>query len=231
MIGTEERKVISTGIRGLDDRLGGGIPVGSLTLIEGHSSAGKSVFIQQTIWGALRNGYRYSFFTSENTVKSLVNQMQSLALDILDFLLLDRLRVLPMEVSRMKEPLVTLLQAMHKESDRDVIGVDSLTSCVLNSSDNEAIEFFEGCKGLTAEGVTVFIVLHSHALSQDLLIRLRALCDAHLRFRVEEIGTSLVKTVEVSKVRGADKKTGNIVSFEVEPGWGLRVIPVTRAKA
>jgi flagellar protein FlaH len=36
--------------------------------------------------------------------------------------------------------------------------------------------------------------------------------------------------MEVAKVRGASKRTGNIVSFEIEPGWGMRIIPISRAR-
>jgi flagellar protein FlaH len=57
------------------------------------------------------------------------------------------------------------------------------------------------------------------------------MCDAHLRLRVEEVGTQLVKVLEVAKVRGAAKSTGNIISFDVEPNLGMRIIPVTKAKA
>jgi flagellar protein FlaH len=70
--------------------------------------------------------------------------------------------------------------------------------------------------------------VHSHGLNPDLLIRLRSLCDAHLQLRTEEVGQKLVKTLEVTKVRGADKSTGNIISFEVEPGWGMRIIPINK---
>ena len=44
-------------------------------------------------------------------------------------------------------------------------------------------------------------------------------------------GTNLVKTMEVAKIRGADMRTGNILGFEVEPGMGIRIVPVSRAKA
>jgi flagellar protein FlaH len=52
-----------------------------------------------------------------------------------------------------------------------------------------------------------------------------------MRLRVEEVGSQLVKVLEVAKVRGADKSTGNIVSFDVEPNIGMRIIPITKAKA
>jgi DNA-binding response OmpR family regulator len=41
---------VRVGQKLMDDKLGGGIPTGSLTLIEGASSAGKSVLCQHLIW-------------------------------------------------------------------------------------------------------------------------------------------------------------------------------------
>jgi flagellar protein FlaH len=76
----------------------------------------------------------------------------------------------------------------------------------------------------------VIVVIHSHGLTRDLLIRIRSLCDAHLQMHTEEVGNKLVKTLEVTKVRGAEQHTGNIISFEVEPGWGIRVIPINKVK-
>ncbi|MND05126.1 flagellar accessory protein FlaH [compost metagenome] len=52
-----------------------------------------------------------------------------------------------------------------------------------------------------------------------------------MRLRVEEVGSQLVKVLEVAKVRGATKSTGNIISFDVEPNIGMRIIPITKAKA
>jgi len=222
---------VSTGNGAIDKKIGGGIPLGSLTLIEGHSSAGKSVLIQQMIHGSLRGGYKATLFTTENTVKSLVTQMQSLNLDVLDFLLLDRLRVYPMEVARLKRdaPYI-LLEAMKAEGDRDMVFVDSLTSCIIQSTVDEVLAYFEECKQLCSKGMTILIVLHSHAVSVELLTRIRSMCDAHLRLRTEEMGDRLIKTMEVTKVRGAERTTGNIISFEIEPGWGMRIIPISKVK-
>jgi flagellar protein FlaH len=38
----------------------------------------------------------------------------------------------------------------------------------------------------------------------------------------------LVKVLEVAKVRGAELSTGNIVSFDVEPMLGMKIIPVSK---
>lgn len=222
---------IAAGNSELDNKMGGGIPLGSLTLIEGDSGAGKSVLSQQMMRGSLDDGYNLALFTSENSVKSLVKQMRSLSLDIIDCLLLQQMRIFPIEVARLGDRAPrTLLEAMKKEADRDMLYVDSLTSAIPDSSPQEVMSFFEECKRLCASGVTIIIVVHSHGLNRELLIRIRSLCDAHLQLRTEEIGAKLVKTLEVTKVRGADKRTGNIISFEVEPGWGMRVVPITKIR-
>jgi len=227
----DEGVVVSTGNVELDNKMAGGIPLGSLTLIEGDSGAGKSVLSQQMIYGSLLDGYRLSLFTSENTVDSLIKQMRSLSLEVLDYLLLSRFRIYPIETSHLgREAPPTLMEAMKHEKDRDMILVDSLTSSIPHSSDKEVLAFFEESKNLCSDRTTVIIIVHSHGLSQDLLIRIRSLCDAHLQLRTEQVGQRLVKTLEVTKVRGADKTTGNIISFEVEPGWGMRIIPISKVR-
>jgi flagellar protein FlaH len=224
-------KLISTGNSDLDNKMGGGVPVGSLTLIEGDSGAGKSVLSQQMMYGCLMDGYRLSLFTSENSVKSLVKQMRSLNMDILDYLLLDKLRIFPLETSRLgKDAPPEIMKAMRREKGREMIFIDSLTSSVPASSDREVLGFFEEGKRLCSDGSTVIVIIHSHGLTRELLTRIRSLCDAHLQLRTEEVGNKLVKTLEVTKVRGAEQTTGNIVSFEVEPGWGIRVIPINKVK-
>jgi flagellar protein FlaH len=227
----EEQSMISTGNSELDGKMGGGIPIKSLMLIEGDSGAGKSVLSQQMMRGCLADEYKLSLFTSENTVKSLVKQMRSLNLDITDHLLLDMIRIFPIETARLgSQAPSTLMRAIKAEKRRDMIFVDSLTSSIPSSSDIEVVAFFEECKRLCGDGTTVIIIVHSHGLTRELLTRLRSLCDAHLQLRTEEIGNKLVKTLEVTKVRGAEQSTGNIVSFEVEPGWGMRVIPIGKVR-
>ncbi len=224
-----DEAMISTGNAKLDDKMGGGVPVKSLTLIEGDSGAGKSVLSQQIIHGSLGEGNRISLFTSENTVSSLVKQMRSLSLDITIHLLLSDLRILPIETSGLgADAPPALMKAMQMENRSDMIFVDSLTSSIHQCTDTQVLGFFEHCKRLCSDGISVIVVVHTHGLTTELLTRIRALCDAHLRLRTEEVRDQLVKTLEVTKVRGADQKTGNIVSFEVEPGWGMKIVPLSK---
>ena len=228
--------VVKTGERLLDDRLGGGIRPGSLTLIEGTSSAGKSVLCQHLVYGALTGGHGVAFCTSENTVNSLVTQMRSIGLDVEDHLKRGRLKICPVEeltTGGEAEGLMANLAHNMEQLTRQfsVITVDAITNIASYSQEIPIITFFSHCKRLCSLGTTVILVAHSAAFDEKLLVRLRALCDAHLSLRVERLGANLSKTLEARKIHNADMNTGNMVNFDVEPGIGIRISPVNRVKA
>ena len=231
------QQVVSTGSGEIDKKLGGGIPIGSLVLLEGQSDAGKSVVSQHLTRGALTARMSTAYYTTENTVKSLMSQMASLNLDVTDYFLCDRLRVYPLEISNVKESEASrAFQLLIDHFDSlpvrfKVAVVDSLTGLVTHSEDRSVIDFFASCKRLCDQGRTIIAVVHSYAFEERLLIRIRSLCDAHLVLRMEQVGERLVKIMEVAKVRNADQSTGNIISFDVEPGMGMKIIPISKAKA
>ena len=224
---------ISTGSAEIDKKLGGGIPIGSLIIIEGQSDSGKSVFTQQLSWGSLRNGHRVSMLSTENTVKSMLRHMDSLNLDVLDYVLLGKLKIYPVKATRREEDaaLHALLDAVQLLWEEDLIIIDSITSFVAHASSEQVIAFFEGCKTFTDQGMTIALIAHSYAFNEAMLVRISSMCDAHFKFTLESMGEKLIKTLEVAKVRGAQLGTGNIVSFDIEPGWGMRIIPFSKAKA
>ncbi len=232
---TRDRKIISTGNVEIDKKIGGGIPQGSLTLIEGQSDAGKSVVSQQFIWGALQADMEVVVYTTENTVRSLLKQMASLSLDVIDYFLLGQLHIYPVPPSfdeATGHSAFNLLEAhIVSRPSSDVIVVDSLTPFVSHAGEQETLAFFSRIKEVCDDDKTLILTLHSHAFSEPMFIRIRSICDAHLRLRVEEVGEQLVKVLEAAKVRGAEKSTGNIIVFDVEPGIGMRIVPVSKAKA
>lgn len=226
--------VIETGNSEMDKKLGGGIPVGSLIFIEGQSDAGKSVFTQQLTWGSLRAGYRVTMLSTENTVKSMLRHMASLNLDVTDYLLLGRLKIFQIRAMHAQEgtenALRALLRAVQSQLAQDLVVVDSITSFVAHTPAEKVIAFFEECKLFTDQGKTVALVAHSYAFNEGMLVRISSMCDAHFKLAIEPMGAKLIKTLEVSKVRGAQLSTGNVISFDVEPGVGMRIIPVTKAQ-
>jgi flagellar protein FlaH len=231
----ETRRVVATGNPEVDKKIGGGIPEGSLSLIEGQSDSGKSVLLQQLIWGALVENFRVAYYTTENTTRSLLRQMESLGMNIMDHFLLGKLNVYPVPSALTAEESMTffnrLLSHVSRQTSYDIIAMDSLTSFVSHVPERDTLTFFTAIKNICDENKTMLITLHAYAFDESMFIRIRSICDAHLRLRIEEVGDQLVKVLEVAKVRGAEKSTGNIVSFEVEPGMGMRIVPITKAKA
>lgn len=232
----EKAPVISTGSNEIDKKLGGGIPVGSLVLLEGQSDAGKSVASQHFTFGALNANMGAAYYTTENTVKSLLSQMGSLNLDVTDYFLCDRLRIYPLGASTddvdAHDAFTNLLDHFEQQPPWvRLIVVDSLTGLVTHSEDRTVIDFFAACKQLCDYGRTIITVAHSYAFDDKMLIRIGSLCDAHLVLKMEQMGDRLIKMMEVAKVRNADQSTGNVISFDVVPGMGMKIIPISKAKA
>jgi flagellar protein FlaH len=113
----------------------------------------------------------------------------------------------------------------------DLAVIDSLTYYLTHATIEEVLSFFEECKALTGRGMSIVCVAHSYAFTEEAMVRLGSMCDAHLRLRIETMGSKMVKILEVAKVRGAELNTGNIISFDVEPYLGIRIIPYSKARA
>ena len=220
-----DERMISTGNSNLDFRRGGGIPRGSLTLIDGQSGAGKSVFTQQLTWGALKYGRRVVLYSNENTKESLLGQMESLGMDVTDHLARGKLQVLDIPASRLDQQTSPNLDMLLRDIDRlrdcDMVVVDSLTGFLGRPADDEVIPFLTHCKQFYSQGKTLVTTIHSNVFGDSALGRMISICDVYLRLRIETAGDRLVKRLEVNKVRGASKVTGRIITFDVEPGVGI----------
>jgi len=232
----EAKQVISTGNSELDKRIADGVPLRSLTLVEGENDTGKSVLTQQIMHGAMKQGLSVDLYTTENTTKSFVKQMESMSLDISEYFAWGYLRVFPLHVvgfewtkDEMDNVLQNLIVSI-KRSPAQVIIIDSLTLFTEYVNTDTILSFFTSCKSLADRGKTILITLHTYAFEEDTLVRLRAISDAHLNMKKALVGDKYVMVLEVQKVHGARKTTGNLVSFEVHPGYGMKVIPMSFAK-
>ena len=233
----KKKATILTGVAEVDERLGGGIPLGSLCLIEGHSDAGKSVLCQHLTHGTLAEGaVSVAYYTTENNVRSLISQMESLNMNVLDYFLADHLRIYPLTFRNATmqggtKPFFVLTHHFtHLPQDFKLIIVDSMTLLVAHSNPVAIIDFFSKCKSLCDQGRTIIVVAHSYAFEEDMLSRTRSLCDARFKLRLEQVGDAMIKLMEVLKVRGAERPTGDVVSFNIEPKIGMKIIPLAKAR-
>jgi len=239
-VALREDGIVATPIKigdfNLDRVLGGAIALGSLALIEGAAAAGKSVLCQQLTYGAIRDGHYAVYFTSGNNARSLVNQMESIGLNVSSYLREDRLRIHPLKEPPPGEDAGPLLVESVQDIESlprkyKVIVVDSISNLFLQSEERDIMNLFSSCKRLSDGGRTIFLVTHSYVLDESILTRLGSLCDVHFRLHVEIKGTKLVKSLEVRKVQSAQAVTSEVFDFEVEPWIGMRVIATSKARA
>ncbi|MDD1664322.1 MAG: flagellar accessory protein FlaH [Methanomicrobiales archaeon] len=235
---TEEKgkAVLSTGKSEIDKRIDDGIPLRSLTLIEGEHDSGKSVFTQQIVWGGMKQGLCIDIYSSEMVPQTFLSQMETMSLDISDYYAWGYLRFFPILVPGFdpeKENIEEVLQrliAHIRESPAQIIIIDSITLFTENTSSEVIIDFFTICKSLCDKGKTIFITLHSYAFDEDTLVRIRSVCDALLTLKRALLGDKYLMVLEVVKIRGAHKTRENVISFEIIPGYGMKIIPISVAK-
>lgn len=236
MLGGEDRNILSTGNNEIDKKIADGLPLGSLTLIEGENDTGKSVLTQQIMWGAMKQGLNVDLYSTEMTAKSFLSQMESMSLDISDYFAWGYIKLFPLHIVGFKwskgemDGILSRIIDHIRTSKAQVVVIDSLTMFTEYTSQDAILTFLTNCKNVVDHGKTVLITLHTYAFEEDTLVRIRSICDAHLSMKKSLIGDKYVMVMEVVKVRGARKTTGNLVSFEVHPGYGMKIIPISMAK-
>ncbi|HUK27232.1 MAG TPA: ATPase domain-containing protein [Candidatus Acidoferrales bacterium] len=238
---------ISTNNRELDNAFGGGLVIPSLVLVEGNNDAGKSVIVQQFLYGAMLAGLDATVLTTESTTRSFLSQMKMLHLDLDRAFIEGKLRIIPIHVKnivwtqhRLSKLLNTLTGFIETNKSR-VFLIDSMTYMFAEAGLTDILTFFSRLKKLTepslpgiAHSKTVIGTLHSNfhgEESEELLVRIRALCDAHIKLSKDVAGGQVVRRIEVCKLKGSQMMANKINSFEIHPAFGVRIVPTSEALA
>lgn len=236
LLGGEDKQILSTGNAEIDKKIADGLPLRSLTLIEGENDTGKSVLTEQIMWGAMKQGLNVNLYSTEMTAKSFLSQMESMSLDVSEYFAWGYIKLFPLHMVGFKwsktemDGILERIIDHIRTSKAQVAIIDSLTMFTEYTTQETVLTFLTNCKTLVDHGKTILITLHTYAFQEDTLIRIRSICDAHLMMKKTLLGDKYVMVMEVIKVRGARKTTGNLVSFEVHPGYGMKIIPVSMAK-
>jgi len=222
------------------DRLIGGIPLPSLNLLEGENDTGKSVFVQDVVFGALMTGFTVRYITTEMTGKSLIQQMESLGADIAPYYIKGLLKItafhargINWDETLAENYLSVMLNFIKKRGAADVIVFDSLTYIATHTSQPSLLSFLSELRNyVDQKNRVVFVTIHPFAFENNLLIRIRSVCDGHFTFKIKTLPSNeMARSLEVMKLRGAAKAVNNASTFKVETGMGIRVLPFTAIKA
>ena len=181
------------------------------------------------------DGRGVAYFSSEYTSTGLMKQMDSIGMRTAKYLEEGRIDIYPVQDPDNENDSGPMLGALaqdigHVSSQSDLIIVDAVTRLVSFSTSKDIMEFFSTMRSLCSKGKTVIIVAHSFAFDDNLLGRVGDMCDTHLKMSTGKIRSKVLRIAEVVKADNVKLDTDNTVSFEVEPGTGIKIIPYSRAK-
>ncbi|ASJ11159.1 flagellar accessory protein FlaH [Thermococcus sp. P6] len=212
----------------LHRRLGGGIPAGTIMLLEGDRGTGKSIFVQRLLYGFLMNGYRASYVSSQYTTVEYLNQMSSLGYDVIPFLIRKKLVFVSLYplltgISEKKRFLGRLL-GEPRLWDHDVIIIDSFSSILTREQDPEAIRnFLMYIKKLASLDKVIILTVNKEEMDRDALLMLEEASTMLIRLQVKVFGGDLKNSATIVKYNNTKGVFQKIIPFRVEPKAGLIV--------
>ncbi len=223
--------IVRTGNEELDRRISG-IPHPSTIIVEGDHGVGKTVFAGQVAYGFLQSDMRVVFVTTEALSYDLVVKLRGVKLDLVGAFLEGRFRVVPVNVKRFSwvskqaEYLLSRLLEYVRRVKVDCIIVDSLSLMASYVEERALLDFIRNIRQLQDKGKTVILTVHPPTFDEALITQVRSMVDVYFRIKAVSIGGRRLKSLERVKNTGGFVGS-DIVSFDIDPALGLRVVPLS----
>ncbi|WP_310569653.1 ATPase domain-containing protein [Gemmatimonas sp.] len=202
---------VATGVPGLDDMMGGGIPSGDAVMVAGPTGTGKSTFGMQFVAEGLRRGESVVVAVFEEYPEAYLARLSAHDIDTDAMVASGKLVVSylrPLDLS-VDETLADILMSVQTTGAVRVV-IDSLTGFEIALAPTFREDFRESLYrlvgALTATGVTVFMILESISTSPDVGFtgeRVSFITDDIIVQRYVEVDGTLAKVVSVIKMRGS----------------------------
>jgi len=217
-----------------EQRIGGGLPKGSIMIVEGRDGTGKSIVSQRITYGALVNNYTVTYISTEMSILDFIRQMDSLNYSIKEFLLSNKLMFISLTnlfgKTKFKENLI--LELMKSKSkklfENDIIIIDSLSYPLVNNiSKLSFIKFLDFLQKIKVKDKIIVITYNPYTLSRAVVDELRRIADIYFKTGISTTTGQLTRYIEIKRFRNAKQQYELLIPFRVEPGLGLIVEIVT----
>lgn len=204
-------KRLHTGVLGLDEMMGGGIPAGDALLLTGPAGSGKTTFATQFIVAGLRAGESGVVVVFEEYPEAYLARARAYDVDLAEQVRAGKLKVIylrPLDLS-VDETLAEISQCVHEIGATRVV-IDSLSGFEVALAPTFREDFQESLYrlvgALTAIGTTV--VMTSEVVEQNSEMaftrdKVSFVTDDIIMQRYVEIEGSLRKVLAVVKMRGS----------------------------
>lgn len=239
------RELFSLGLEDrdrLNEELGGGIPRGSIVLLEGDYGAGKSVMSQRFCYGFCQTGCSVTYLSTELTLRGFIDQMHSLAYNVEDHLLNEDLLFLHADLDSggsfgdtapgERKQLLNLLMAADTMWEADVIIIDTFDSILRNDPkfealvrENEerqaALEIISFYREIIAKGKVIILTVDPSTLDDEAIGPFRSIADAFIKLQMIEVGNDVRRQMAVKRFAGMGEQVGDIIGYSVRSGTGI----------
>lgn len=226
----------------LNKELGGGIPRGSIVLMEGDYGAGKSAISQRMSYGFCEEETTVSVLSTELTVTGFLDQMNSMSYDVVEHLLDERLLFLHADLdtggvlsgdsddSRMD--LLNRLMEAKTMWTADVIVVDTFDAILRNDPTFEALirkneerqaalEIIGFFRDMISEGKIIVLTVDPSTVDGDAIGPFRAIADVFIELEMVEVGNDVRRQISVKRFAGMGEQVGDTIGFSVRSGTGI----------
>jgi circadian clock protein KaiC len=210
---TERR--LGTGVPGLDEMMGGGIPEGDVVMLTGPAGSGKTTFAAQFVAQGLSQGESCVVAVFEEFPEAYLARVKTSPIDFGEMIEKNKLAVIylrPLDLS-VDEMLAEIVTAVGRNGATRVV-IDSLSGFEIALAPTFRVDFRESLYrlvgALTATGVTVVMtaeVVDAFPDARFTSERVSFVTDDIVAQRYVEIGGHLEKVIAVVKMRGSDHAT------------------------
>ncbi|MFB6083630.1 MAG: ATPase domain-containing protein [Halorientalis sp.] len=227
----------------LNKELGGGIPPGSIVLVEGDYGAGKSAMSQRLTYGLCEEGHTVTMLSTELTVGSFLDQMHSLSYDMVDHLLQENCLFLHADIGDTntltdeeeegdrKELLKRLMEA-EVMWQTDVIIIDTFDSILRNDPKFEALvrqneerqaalEIIGFFRDVISRGKVIVLTVDPSTLDEEAIGPFRSIADVFLELEMVEVGNDVRRQISVKRFAGMGEQVGDTIGYSVRSGTGI----------
>ena len=199
-------EALTSGVKELDQLLGGGLVPGSSMLLIGPSGVGKTTTAVRCMLAALQRGEHAAYFLFDEGIGTLITRCAALGMDLTPYLESGQLSLQQVDPAEMSPGEFTSRVRRTVETDKaKFIAIDSLNA-YLQAMPGEKyllLQMHELLSYLNQLGVLTFLILGQHGLVGDMRteIDLSYLSDAVLLFRFFESKGEILTAISAVKSR------------------------------